>query len=894
MISALAQRLFGSANDRIIKTHRRTVDEINTLETQLTPLSDDELQARTQLFRERLSKGEDLDSLLIEAFATVREAAKRTLGQRHYDVQLIGGIVLHHGSIAEMKTGEGKTLVATLPVYLNALSGKGVHVVTVNDYLAKRDAEWMGQIYQFLGLSVGCISHDLSDEDRRKAYSSDVTYGTNNELGFDYLRDNMKFSLDTMVQRPFNFAIIDEVDSILVDEARTPLIISGPTEDNSALYKKVDTIIPELDVNDYEKDEKAKSVTLTEEGTEKVEGILRRLELLQSEHLYDIENVSIVHHVNQGLRAHKLFTRDTDYIVKDKRVIIIDEFTGRMMEGRRYGEGLHQAIEAKENAEIQNENQTLASITFQNYFRMYPKLAGMTGTASTESAEFGEIYSLDVSEIPTHLPMVRADNDDEIYRTMEEKWGAVLKQIKECHSRKQPVLVGTTSIEKSELLSERLKKAKIKHNVLNARYHEQEALIIAQAGSSAAVTIATNMAGRGTDIQLGGNSDAPGELTKEAPGKLAEKDGVGEKDREGVVQSGGLYVIGTERHESRRIDNQLRGRSGRQGDPGASTFYLSLEDDLMRIFGSERMDGMLRKLGLEDGEAIVHPWINKALEKAQQKVEARNFDIRKNLLRFDDVMNDQRKVVYEERREIMASDDVTDTISDMRNEVIEDLVQKHIPEKAYAEQWQTTELSAACKEQFGIDLPIKDWAKEEGTTEIEIVSRISAAADRKMAEKAVRYGPPLMRAAEKSLLLQVLDQQWKDHLLQLDHLRQGIGLRAYGQRDPLNEYKSEAFSLFQALLVRFRETVTKLLCNAEFQTESSPADQASTLGGQLGRRAPTNNIASRPGLDAGPPTAAPSGLSPDPTDPKAWGKVGRNELCPCGSGKKYKRCHGKL
>ena len=898
MISALAQRLFGSANDRIIKTHRRTVDEINTLETQLTPLSDDELQARTQLFRERLSKGEDLDSLLIEAFATVREAAKRTLGQRHYDVQLIGGIVMHHGTIAEMKTGEGKTLVATLPVYLNALSGKGVHVVTVNDYLAKRDAEWMGQIYQFLGLSVGCISHDLSDEDRRKAYSSDVTYGTNNELGFDYLRDNMKFSLDTMVQRPFNFAIIDEVDSILVDEARTPLIISGPTEDNSALYKKVDTIIPELDVNDYEKDEKAKSVTLTEEGTEKVEGILRRLELLQSEHLYDIENVSIVHHVNQGLRAHKLFTRDTDYIVKDKRVIIIDEFTGRMMEGRRYGDGLHQAIEAKENAEIQNENQTLASITFQNYFRMYPKLAGMTGTAATESAEFGEIYSLDVSEIPTHLPMVRADNDDEIYRTMEEKWGAVLKQIKECHSRKQPVLVGTPSIEKSELLSERLKKAKIKHNVLNARYHEQEALIIAQAGSSAAVTIATNMAGRGTDIQLGGNSDAPVELTsaitKEPPGKLTGEYGVGEKGREGVVQSGGLYVIGTERHESRRIDNQLRGRSGRQGDPGASTFYLSLEDDLMRIFGSERMDGMLRKLGLEDGEAIVHPWINKALEKAQQKVEARNFDIRKNLLRFDDVMNDQRKVVYEERREIMASDDVTDTISDMRNEVIEDLVQQHIPEKAYAEQWQTTELTVACKEQFGLNLPVKDWAKEEGTTEIEIVSRISAAADRKMAEKAVRYGPPLMRAAEKSLLLQVLDQQWKDHLLQLDHLRQGIGLRAYGQRDPLNEYKSEAFSLFQALLVRFRETVTKLLCNVEFQTESNPTDQASTLGAQLGRRAPANNIASQPGLATAPPTATPGGSKPDPDEPNAWGKVGRNEQCPCGSGKKYKRCHGKL
>ncbi|MEE2694518.1 MAG: preprotein translocase subunit SecA [Pseudomonadota bacterium] len=897
MISALAQRLFGSANDRIIKTHRRTVDEINALEKQLTPLSDDDLRARTQLFRDRISQGEDLDSLLADAFATVREAATRTLGQRHYDVQLIGGIVMHHGTIAEMKTGEGKTLVATLPVYLNALTGKGVHVVTVNDYLAQRDAEWMGQIYQFLGLTVGCISHDLTDQDRRKAYSSDVTYGTNNELGFDYLRDNMKFSLDSMVQRPFNFAIIDEVDSILVDEARTPLIISGPTEDNSALYKQVDAIIPELNEHDYERDEKAKSVTLTEEGTEKVEGILSKLKLLKNDHLYDIENVSILHHVNQGLRAHKLFTRDTDYIVKENRVIIIDEFTGRMMEGRRYGDGLHQALEAKENAEIQNENQTLASITFQNYFRMYPKLAGMTGTAATESAEFSEIYNLNVSEIPTHLPMVRADNDDEIYRTMEEKWAAVLKQIEECHARKQPVLVGTTSIEKSELLSKRLKKAKIKHNVLNARYHEQEALIIAQAGTSEAVTIATNMAGRGTDIQLGGKSEVPVELpaaTKENAGELMKSNKADEQNREEVVHSGGLYVIGTERHESRRIDNQLRGRSGRQGDPGASTFYLSLEDDLMRIFGSERMDGMLRKLGLEDGEAIVHPWINKALEKAQQKVEARNFDIRKNLLRFDDVMNDQRKVIYEERREIMDSDDVADTIADMRNEVIEDLVQRCIPEKAYAEQWQTEELSAACNEQFGLKLPIKDWSKEEGTTEVEIVSRIRAAADRKMAEKAVRYGPPLMRAAEKSLLLQVLDQHWKDHLLQLDHLRQGIGLRAYGQRDPLNEYKSEAFGLFQALLVRFRETVTKLLCNVEFQTESNQADPASAPDLQFSRPAPLRSIAPQPNLSGEPATATPGSTNAEPKDPKAWGKVGRNELCPCGSGKKYKRCHGKL
>ena len=901
MISALAQRVFGSANDRIIKAHRRTVDAINNLEAELSALSDSDLRSRTQIFRDKIGEGDDLDSLLVDAFATVREAAKRTLGQRHYDVQLIGGIVMHHGIIAEMKTGEGKTLVSTLPVYLNSLTGKGVHVVTVNDYLAHRDADWMGKIYEFLGLSVGCISHDLSDDDRRKAYAADVTYGTNNELGFDYLRDNMKFSLESMVQRPFNFGIIDEVDSILVDEARTPLIISGPTEDNSELYKSIDQIIPELESSDYETDEKVKSVTLTEPGTEKIENILRKLDLLQDEYLYDIGNVSVVHHVNQALRAHNLFTRDTDYIVKDNRVIIIDEFTGRMMEGRRYGDGLHQALEAKERVEIQNENQTLASITFQNYFRMYPKMAGMTGTAVTESAEFNEIYDLEVSEIPTHLPMIRDDKDDEIYRTVEEKWGAVIEQIKECHDRQQPVLVGTTSIEKSELLSTRLKKAKIKHNVLNARYHEQEALIIAQAGSSAAVTIATNMAGRGTDIQLGGNTATPVELVgagapQNEPAELSSAADTNEQNREKVIQAGGLYVIGTERHESRRIDNQLRGRSGRQGDPGESTFYLSLEDDLMRIFGSERMDGMLRKLGLQDGEAIVHPWINKALEKAQQKVEARNFDIRKNLLRFDDVMNDQRKVIYEERREIMASDNVTDTISDMRNEVIENLVATYIPEKAYVEQWKTEELSSACREQLGLDLPIEDWAKEEGTTEVEIISLISAATDRKMAEKAVRYGPPLMRAAEKSIVLQVLDQQWKDHLLQLDHLRQGIGLRAYGQRDPLNEYKSEAFSLFQALLIRFRETVTKLLCHIEFQSESGQSSRATLRSPLPNQQAQTeaNRDPSESILTVTPSSGPESIATPGPNNRQSWGKVGRNELCPCGSGKKYKRCHGKL
>ena len=890
MISALARRAFGSANDRLIKSYRQTVTSINKLEPGLENLTNEELRSRTEWLRSRADSGETLSVLLVEAFATVREAAKRALGQRHFDVQLIGGMVLHNGTIAEMKTGEGKTLVATLPVYLNALTGKGVHVVTVNDYLARRDASWMEQVYDFLGLKVGCIVNGLNDDERRLAYSADVTYGTNNEFGFDYLRDNMKFTLDSMVQRPFNFAIVDEVDSILVDEARTPLIISGPTEDNSELYTSIDRLVPELESDDYEKDEKTRAVTLTERGTEKLEQILHEKDLIKTADLYDIDNVSIVHHVNQALRAHKLFTRDTDYIVTDNKVVIIDEFTGRMMEGRRYSDGLHQALEAKEHVEIQNENQTLASITFQNYFRMYPKLAGMTGTAATEAPEFSEIYHLDVLEIPTHLTMVRLDNDDEIYRTTEEKWAAVIEEIRGCYDKGQPVLVGTTSIEKSEDLSKRLKQANIKHNVLNARYHEKEAIIISQAGAWAAVTIATNMAGRGTDIQLGGNAEIQIFESTDRIDEDKTKAEIAERiqseidaSRENVLSAGGLYVIGTERHESRRIDNQLRGRSGRQGDPGASKFFLSLEDDLMRIFGSERMDTMLTKLGLKEGEAIFHPWINKALEKAQQKVEARNFDIRKNLLRFDDVMNDQRKVIYQERLEIMDSNDVSDVVTDMRNEVIEELVARYIPEKAYAEQWETEALANECKRLFALELPIDDWAKEDGMAEAEIQVRVGDAVNRKMAEKVARHGPELMRAAEKSLVLQVLDQQWKDHLLQLDHLRQGIGLRAYAQRDPLNEYKTEAFNLFQSMLSRFRETVTALLSYVEFQPDPSTAAISRTGPAQSG----TTAISSKPN-----PKINPS--SRNPTDPTTWGKVGRNSPCPCDSGKKYKHCHGAV
>jgi preprotein translocase subunit SecA len=907
MIGALARRLFGSANDRLLSKYRKTVERINALEADLEALSDDQLRAKTEDFRERLDKGETLEKLLPEAFAAVREAAKRTLGQRHYDVQLLGGMVLHEGNIAEMKTGEGKTLVATLPVYLNAIGGKGAHVVTVNDYLAKRDAEWMGRVYGALGLTTGCIVHGLDDLQRKEQYASDVTYGTNNEFGFDYLRDNMKFSLDTMVQRDFNFAIVDEVDSILIDEARTPLVISGPAEDSSEEYLKVDALIPKLGEEDYEKDEKQRAVSLTDEGTVRIEELLREAGIITTGGLYDIENVSTVHHVNQALRAHQLFTRDVDYIVKDDKVVIIDEFTGRMMEGRRYSEGLHQALEAKEGVKIQTENQTLASITFQNYFRLYPKLAGMTGTAMTEAEEFGSTYGLDVLEMPTHKPMVRDDQHDEVYRTGAEKYFAIAELIDDCHKRGQPVLVGTISIEKSEMLSATLKKRKIKHNVLNARYHEQEASIIAQAGRLGAVTIATNMAGRGTDIQLGGNAemriaqeigDKPG--AEEAIAKITAEV---EAERAKVLEAGGLYIVGTERHESRRIDNQLRGRSGRQGDPGASKFLLSLEDDLMRIFGSERLDGMLQKLGLEEGEAITHAWVNKAIERAQKKVEARNFDIRKSLLRFDNVMNDQRKVIYEQRRDLMQTEDVSDTVNDMRHHVVEDLVARCIPPNAYPEQWETDSLEEEVHRVLGLNLPVADWAKEEGIADEEVRERILAAADDKYAKKEETYTPKVMRLAEKSLLLQIVDQRWRDHLLSLDHLRQAVGLRAYAQKDPLREYQAEAFNLFDHMLDAVRESVTQVLMHIEIRVDAAaeqlaPREQPKAM--QESRSDPAFATPSTPAMvPAGVDMQQGAARRVDPkerdaADPSTWGRVGRNEPCPCGSGKKYKHCHGSL
>ena len=887
MLSALAKTLFGSENDRVLKKMQASVDAINALEPELEKLSDEELVARTPWLQERIQNGETLDDLLVDAFATVREGSKRTLGQRHFDVQLLGGIVLHEGKIAEMKTGEGKTLVATLAVYLNALKGRGVHVVTVNDYLAQRDSAWMGAIYEFLGLSVGVIVQGLSDEERQMAYQSDVTYGTNNEFGFDYLRDNMKFRLEDMCQRDFEFAIVDEVDSILIDEARTPLIISGPAEDSSELYRNVNELIPKLLDADYEKDEKQRTVMLTEAGTEKIEQLLQEKELVSGEGMYDSQNISVVHHVNQALRAHKLFTRDVDYMVRNDMVVIIDEFTGRAMEGRRYSDGLHQAIEAKEYVTVQNENQTLASITFQNYFRLFPKLAGMTGTAMTEASEFAEIYALDVVEIPTNTDINRQDEDDEVYRTENEKWSAIIDLIEDCRKRGQPALVGTVSIEKSEILSNLLKKKRIEHQVLNARFHEQEAQIIAQAGAPGAVTIATNMAGRGTDIQLGGHAEM--RIANETDGNDTARENeirsevVEEKNK--VIGANGLYVIGTERHESRRIDNQLRGRSGRQGDPGASKFFLSLEDDLMRIFGSERMDGMLKKLGLEEGEAIIHPWINKALEKAQQKVEARNFDIRKQLLKYDDVMNDQRKVIYEQRREIMNAEDVNATVTDMRHEVIESLVNKTIPAGTYHEQWDLDTLAAEVAGTLNLDEDIKQWADEEGVADQEILERLLEASNRRLAEKAANYGSELFRMAEKSILLQVIDQQWKEHLLALDHLRQGINLRAYAQRDPLNEYKREAFNLFDEMLESVRHTITGALSNLEIQLDneemSSQQNSAEDYQAREVSKGPKRLL-----------NTTSQGIDPD--DPSTWGKVPRNAPCPCGSGRKYKHCHGKL
>ncbi|HEX4892802.1 MAG TPA: preprotein translocase subunit SecA [Hyphomicrobiaceae bacterium] len=1062
MINTVLAKVFGTQNERELKKLRPYVSQINAFEPALQALSDEQLKAKTAEFRGRLAAGEALDDVLPEAFAVVREAGKRVMGMRHYDVQLIGGMALHRGFISEMKTGEGKTLVATLPAYLNALGGQGVHVVTVNDYLARRDSEWMGRVYRFLGMTVGVIQHDMNDAERQAAYGADITYGTNNEYGFDYLRDNMKYELAAMVQRGHNFAIVDEVDSILIDEARTPLIISGPLDDKSDLYTKIDAVMKVL-VDEHDKiergilqtnkkeeatellktqgllelDEKQRQVALTEAGNEMIERLLDEAELLNGASLYDVENVTVVHHVNQALKAHKMFTRDKDYIVtKNGEVVIIDEFTGRMMPGRRYSDGLHQALEAKEKVAIQPENQTLASITFQNYFRLYKKLAGMTGTAATEANEFMDIYGLDVVEIPTNVPVARRDLDDEVYRTAREKWEAIIRDIEAAQKRKQPVLVGTVSIEKSETLSDLLKQKGIPHQVLNARYHEQEAVIIAQAGVPGAVTIATNMAGRGTDIQLGGNlqmrvqqecADIPEgperekkiaaikaeieqakALVREASEVLELVPAKGSKPAKTETLPGGLYVIGTERHESRRIDNQLRGRSGRQGDPGRTKFYLSLEDDLMRIFAADRIDGILKRFGLQEGEAIIHPWINKALENAQKKVEARNFEARKHVLKYDDVMNDQRKVIFEERIEIMAQDDVSERIDQFRHQVVGELVSAHIPENAYAEQWNVAGLKERVQEVFGLDLPIETWAAEEGIADQEIRDRITKAVDEKAEALAAELGGHILRSyenakgmvgfveseptlhqllqheptsdslgmlgnailssnrselqistpdgqdpalhaeqigysflreyldakglvdaidkapskepaqvgrlrlrdIEKSILLQTLDHLWREHLVTLEHLRSVIGFRSYAQRDPLNEYKSEAFQLFEAMLARLREVVTGQVMALKFAEEAPPpamdpvmlppmqAHHINPLTGEDEFEMAEAALAgeSAGGVQARPDVARARSAAPtevDPSNPATWGKVSRNEKCPCGSGKKYKHCHGR-
>ena len=892
----LAKQIFGSVNERKVRQLKGQVQRINALEPNYEALSDDALRNKTSEYRHRLARGAKIEEILPEAFATVREAAKRTLGMRHFDTQLMGGMILHNGKIAEMRTGEGKTLVATLPVYLNALESRGVHVITVNDYLAKRDSDWMGQVYRFLGLSVGVIVHGLYDNERRQAYASDVTYGTNNEFGFDYLRDNMKYSLGEMVQRGHRYAIVDEVDSILVDEARTPLIISGPTEDRSEFYRSVDGLIPLLREEHYEHDEKQRSVVYTESGSERIEEMLVERGLLQGS-MYEPSNVAIVHHVNQALRAHKLFHKDKDYIVKDGEVILIDEFTGRMMSGRRLSEGLHQAIEAKEGANVQPENQTLASITFQNYFRLYDKLAGMTGTAATEAAEFADIYKLDVVEIPTNRPVKRIDDDDEVYRTAKEKYKAVIEDIEATHKKQQPVLVGTVSIEKSETLSTLLKQRGIPHQVLNARYHEQEASIVAQAGVPGAVTIATNMAGRGTDIQLGGNVDMrlkavlKGDETPEQIDSFKRDIAIDvERKKQEAIAAGGLYVLGTERHESRRIDNQLRGRTGRQGDPGKSKFYICLEDDLLRIFAAERLDAIMRGLGIQEGEAIVHPWMNKALETSQRRVEQRNFEIRKNLLKYDDVINDQRKAIFEQRIEFMRTADVAPIVRDMRHDVAEKLVHRHMPEKSYPEQWDIKGLSEESEEIFGIVLPYEAWSKEEGIAQLEIAERTIREIDQAYAQKAALLGPERLRAVEKQVLLSVVDMRWREHLGLLDHLRSVIHLRGYAQRDPLNEFKTEAFTLFERMLLDLRTTVTRMLLRLQI--------------GQAGEEAPrpappvkTYEIHQNP--DTGEnEMAAPDhpSFNPDSFDrhnPKTWGKVSRNAPCPCGSGKKFKNCHGQ-
>ncbi len=888
-IGTLAKKVFGTPNDRLIKATRPLLAKVNAQEEAFKALSDDEIRAKTDEFKERLAKGETLDDLLPEAFANAREAARRAMGMRPYDVQIMGGIFLHQGKIAEMKTGEGKTLMATLPVYLNALTGKGVHVVTVNDYLARRDAEWMSQVYNFLGLTVGAVYPNMPEEDKVAAYQADVTYATNNELGFDYLRDNMKSELSQMVQRGHHFAIVDEVDSILIDEARTPLIISGPTEDKSDLYQKIDAMIPELQEGHYEIDEKQRTATLTEEGNEFVEQRLHALGLLPSEAtLYDPESASLIHHVNQALLAHKMFKNEKDYIVRGTEVMLIDEFTGRMMKGRRLSNGLHQAIEAKEGLPIQPENITLASVTFQNYFRLYDKLAGMTGTAMTEAEEFEEIYKLGVVEVPTNKPIIRIDENDRVYRTAAEKYKAVIEEIRAAHEKQQPTLVGTTSIEKSEMLSQMLKAEGIPHEVLNARFHEQEAHIIAKAGKPGAVTIATNMAGRGTDIQLGGNVDMEVAEAMAEAGEGADEAAIRARIEAEVaaakkvaLEAGGLYVLATERHESRRIDNQLRGRSGRQGDPGRTHFFLSLEDDLMRIFNSGNLDKMLGKLGMKEGEAIVHPWVNKALERAQGKVEARNFDIRKNVLKYDDVMNEQRKRVFEQRREIMESQDLSEDVRDMRHDVVDDLIAEHIPPKAYPDQWDMAGLYAKVIEYFNLDLPIIEWGKEEGVDDEIIAERLYDETDKAMAAKVAQAGPEVFRRVEKQVLLQTIDKAWREHLLTLEHLRQVVAFRGYAQRDPLNEYKTEAFTLFENFLNRLRVDVTQQLSHIRIM---SPEEQE-----EMRRQM----LAMQQQQQAAEVTTGNVSPKVDPKDESTWGSTSRNAPCPCGSGKKYKHCHGK-
>lgn len=887
MLGKIARKIFGSANDRFVKKLYKIVNQINALEPNFIKLSDEELKAKTDEYRNRLKNGETLDDILPEAFATVREASKRVMGQRHYDVQLIGGIVLHKGMIAEMKTGEGKTLVATLAAYLNALEGKGVHVVTVNDYLAKRDAEWMGKIYRFLGLTVDYIIHGKNDNERRMAYNSDIVYATNNELGFDYLRDNMKFSLYERVQRDFNFAIVDEVDSILIDEARTPLIISGEAEDSSATYISVSNLMSQLVPEDYEKDEKQKNVTLTEAGMEHVEKLLREAGLIKDGSLYDIGNVGLVQHVNNALRAHEMFQKDVDYIVKDGKVVIVDEFTGRIMEGRRFSDGLHQALEAKEGVKIQSENQTLASITFQNYFRLYPKLSGMTGTAMTEETEFCDIYNLVCVEIPTNKPVQRQDLHDEIYRTEGEKYRAIINTILDCHRRGQPVLVGTTSVEKSEIVANLLHKAApdLHFEVLNARYHEREAAIVAQAGVSGAVTIATNMAGRGTDIQLGGNPEMKlqemlkGDETPEQIAELKQKiEAEVAADKEKVLAAGGLYILGTERHESRRIDNQLRGRAGRQGDPGTSKFFLSMQDDLMRIFGSEKMSNVLQRLGLPEGEALVHPWISKALEKAQQKVEERNFDIRKNLLKYDNVMNEQRKIIYEQRREIMESEDLSDTIKDMRDEYLSGIIDAHVPYGTGASEWDKESLKQDLSVATGFVLPITNWCNEPELDSEGLKEKILQEVDGRMMEREASLPADAVKMVQKSIFLQVLDQLWKDHIATLDLMRHTIVLRAYGQKDPLNEYKKEAFNMFSRMLDILKQRVTVVICHTVIQTDSQEQMQKA-MDKEQNR----------------PMSAVHEGDEPlKPMDPSLFVGVSRNDPCPCGSGKKFKHCHGRI